>query len=303
MIRSSLFRRLGCALCVTAGSVAGLAGTNDANGHTGFDIMPYYDAANNKIAIGGVTHSTTTNPITGDSVASTKFIINEWSVFALEFGGPSSFIPGPGKTNDLGINNEPGTYTNLSTDPYSTLVQPGGNNTGFATGDVLFLQAVSSLQIWDDAVESFIGADAGTTISVEDGSILVNGAGYTNNESFPGVGVGGILAQVGNNGFHEHYSSTLSPLADGVYAFQVQAFLYGYNNSTGQVFDKGVSSDTFWLVYNYNVDEELFDEAIHFLNGDDHDHDDDVASSGVPEPATASMLAIGAVLVAMRRRR
>lgn len=185
-------------------------------------------------------------------------------------------------------------------DPY-IIGDPGFNNGAFAVGlypndgllpssMTLGFDVISSLSFWDGTGGvAFSAAPAGVELGLRRGSstVLVSGTGQSG--TTPSIGVttaGGRL--------HEHIESQLN-FTDGTNPLPPNApdglYLVGLKLTMSGLAD----SDPIYFVYNNNLDEEVHDEGIEW-----------VEAVLVPEPATWLLAVVGTAgvaLTAWRRRR
>jgi hypothetical protein len=131
-----------------------------------------------------------------------------------------------------------------------------------------------------DAVRVWNGSDFST---VSDSTMTLSFLTLeTTSSTTPGQMVNGFNFLVdANGGMHDHPAFILnSPATDGVYLLELQF--------TGGGF---ADSDSFWIVFNQNLDESIHDAAIDY-----------VREFIVPAPGAAGALALAGVAFARRRR-
>jgi len=192
--------------------------------------------------------------------------------------------------------------------PY-VISDPGFNNGAFGigffpndgllpAGHTLSLEVVANLEYWDGSGGvSFSSAPADVTLGLNNPvaaeTVLIGGAGFSGTEPtigpVPDLGSGfgrvhvHLLSQLN---FTDGTNPAVPNAPDGVYLVGLRLTLPGSDL---------LPSDPFYTVYNNNVDEEIHDQAIAWVN-----------ASLVPEPSTWLLAAGGGCLVAAagwRRRR
>ena len=165
---------------------------------------------------------------------------------------------------------------NISDEP-GFFAQPGTLD-GLSWG-VNFVDAV---RVWDG---SDFDAVSPNTVTYE-----LLGAEQTTPTEAGGV-TGGFAIPVGAGGFDDHYEIVLNAptdgSADGVYLIAMQVFSVPTSERAGVPAD----SQTFWFVGNFGADELDHEAAIEYV--------EDVL---VPAPGAASLLALGGLVGARRRR-
>lgn len=151
--------------------------------------------------------------------------------------------------------------------PYS-IDEPGvggvAADVGFEEGETLGLQLASGIGIWNGS-----GFDsAATSIDIDFGPQSISS------------GAGGILdfLIVDDYDYHPIFSID-SGAADGSYLLEFTAVMDGY-----------ATSDSFYIVFNLGLDDEVFEESVEWVEG-----------NLVPAPGAIAMLAIAGL--AGRRRR
>jgi hypothetical protein len=244
--------------------------------HSHLDIFPYpSNSSAPHIAVGGVTHATTVNPFTGEATADARRYVSFHNpVFGLEFGDSNPAFPH--WTNSPGINADPATYFDADGNTHSI------TGTNLPAGTSLSLTITSDLQYFN-----------GSTFSAVAGSeVLSIHAGPSSRVASAGTGVLAPLTLDNSaDQIHLHLDSFLWGSADelanqtassatpGIYL--LTAILQSSSPTIGP-------SDTIYLVYNFNADESLHDQAIEYIH-----------STLIPEPAI-SLLPLAFLL---RRRR
>lgn len=93
-----------------------------------------------------------------------------------------------------------------------------------------------------------------------------------------------------SGGFHTHVDFYLEPNAAPEPAPESWFGAYGIKMSLSTDAPSIADSDPFFVVFNFGLDEEVFEDAVLAY------------AALVPEPSTASLLAIGALLLCARRR-
>ena len=151
--------------------------------------------------------------------------------------------------------------------PYS-IDEPGvggvAADVGFEEGETLGLQLASGIGVWNGS-----GFDsAATSIDIDFGPQSISS------------GAGGILdfLIVDDYDYHPIFSID-SGAADGSYLLEFTAVMDGY-----------ATSDSFYIVFNLGLDDEVFEESVEWVEG-----------NLVPAPGAIAMLAIAGL--AGRRRR
>lgn len=135
---------------------------------------------------------------------------------------------------------------------------------GFNEGEVLGLQLASGLGVWNGA-----GFDAAvTTMNVDFGPQSVDSSS------------GGILEFLVADDYDYHPIFSIdSGAANGSYLLEFTAVMDGYG-----------TSESFWIVFNLGLDDEIFEESVEWVEG-----------NLVPAPGVLAMLSIAGL--AGRRRR
>lgn len=172
-----------------------------------------------------------------------------------------------------------GLFARFTSDPGFETHEPIG------PGDIISYNVLDNLYYWSGVTQDFASPGA-TTITIDNavGADTIVGAGT-------GIMIpGGIIGQASGSGdFHAHINFVLSEFADfGAYGLLLQL------STDDPLID---DSDPFFFVFNYGLNETLFDTAaIPAFE----------AVLAVPEPSSfvLSALGVGALgLAAWRRRR
>ena len=135
---------------------------------------------------------------------------------------------------------------------------------GFNEGEVLGLQLASGIGVWNGA-----GFDAAvTSISIDYGPQSINSSS------------GGVLDFLIADDYDYHPIFSIdSGAANGSYLLEFTAAMDGYG-----------TSESFWIVFNLGLDDEVFEESVEWVEG-----------NLVPAPGVLAMLSIAGL--AGRRRR
>ena len=188
----------------------------------------------------------------------------------------------PNSTTDPGIHA-------LSTDFAASFGTPANHvvASGLPNGSKIAFDALSNLQFWNGS--KFVPTPNGETLQLSFGpaSMTVGtAAGF-----YPGFTVGAVGGAEGDQGFHEHLTSTTiagpghaNPV-DGIYAFQMQLRLLSADNVTPY---PGVApSLPFYVLYDHDSlnPNDPIDAAI------------DYAQSVVPEPSACLLGGLGGTLL------
>jgi hypothetical protein len=189
---------------------------------------------------------------------------------------------------DANSTTDPGIHA-LSTD-FAATFGTGANHivaSGLPDGSKIAFDVISKLQLWNGA--AFVPVSNGDTLQLSFGpaSITVGtGAGF-----YPGFTVGTVGGAFGDQGFHEHLTSTTvagaghaNPL-DGIYAFQMQLRLLSADNVTPY---PGIANSLpFFVLYDHDSLDmnDPIDAAISY------------AQTVVPEPSTCVLAGLGGMLL------
>ena len=151
---------------------------------------------------------------------------------------------------------------------------------GFADGDVVGFNLVTDLIYWNGGESlSPVPTDHSVTVEKSVYSLTADGtSGYQTGFGFATADAGGT--------FHEHLTYTLNgPGAEdektpGIYGLWLELTSSGYE-----------TSNDFIVLLNYGLEEETFEEGVHFIG-----------EHVIPEPSSAALLVIGGLLLYRRRR-
>jgi hypothetical protein len=188
----------------------------------------------------------------------------------------------PNSTTDPGIHA-------LSTDFAATFGTNANHivSSGLPHGSKIVFDIISKFQILNSPTFFPLSNGDALQLSFGPASIAVGtGAGF-----YPGFTVGTVGGAFGDQGFHEHLTSTTvagaghaNPL-DGIYAFQMQLRLLSADNVTPY---PGISSSLpFYVLYDHDsldVNDPI-DAAISY------------AQTVVPEPSTCALAGLGGMLL------
>jgi len=236
-----------------------------AGPHAHYDIRPYIEGG--KLYAGGYSHDDPAEDSAGP-----------FDKFSYDFGEDPLdpyFVDDPG---------------------FSLRKGSAGETFGWLNGSRQGFNILTSLYYWDgsgtpaltapttnESITWFVGSNT-RTITGSSGAQT----GFNLNTANTGVANGADI-------LHRHIGSTLNPgdlldPAEGVYFFQIEL-------TTDQ---SGIaSSDPIWIIYGNFADEEESHEAHEsleaWLDGD--------SGGGIPEPASLSVLGLGAAGLLFRRRK
>ncbi len=275
-------RLLSCSFGLLFSTTIALA----AEEHVHFDLSPYLDIG--KVAVGGLSHASDTNPFTDESTGTNTFRYYDPSryVFEYEFG-EDPFLPNfasdPGLSRDASSAIPPSAIYNAISGTYDTSVPANSTGLRATTDDRIRVSIIDDLKYWNEIAGTFVPVPNGETLSLSlSGANRVAGTGaQTNTTDFP-------ISWASGDSLHLHASTYLfdntlgDAPTDGVYLLTLQMA----STMTGVA-----ASDPVYIVWGFNADESAHEAAVDYA-----------ANVLVPEPATLGLLA-GAGLLLMKRRR
>ncbi|MCH2180439.1 MAG: PEP-CTERM sorting domain-containing protein [Mariniblastus sp.] len=221
------------------------------------------------------------NP-TGFEIEHDEFTSDGLLFYESEFEELDPFNPGDWSSDEPGFTtaSAEGLLVNEN-DQIWLQAMDASSNSSFGVGYVNFYNPVT------DSLEA-VGRLGVLDNSASTSDLTLNGAGIESGENPQFIGLGDDEGDV-----HDHLIVDLlddSTAAVGAYGvlFTLQS---DFATADGTM---DLTSDPFWVIWNYGMDEEDFDEFALPKYG---------AVEAVPEPATISMFAIGMAAIMMRRRR
>lgn len=165
-------------------------------------------------------------------------------------------------------------------------------------GTLVQMEIVSPLQFHDGGETSAWGAaGAGSTLSIEDISFnLLNVTGTAAPGSFADIGLSaaGVTTEEGETieGIHDHVEFLIN-IAATPGAYLLEAILHGFDG-TGAGATELYTSDTFFIAFNYGLDDLVFEETVDSLG----------IVEAVPVPAAAWLFGSALIgLGAIRRKK
>lgn len=254
--------------------------------HVHFDISPYL--ANGKIAVGGLSHVSDTNPFTDESTGFNTFRYYDPTrhVFEYEFG-EDPFLPNfasdPGLSRDAASAIPPQAIYDPISETYDVAVAANSTGLRATTNDRIRVRILNDLKYWDSVNGNFVAVPNGETLSMTlSGSTRVAGTGaQTNTTDFP-------ISFASGDSLHSHASTYLfdslmgDTPTDGVYLLTLQL---------ASTMPGVLASDPVYIVWGFNANGSAHKAAVEYAN-----------TVLVPEPATLGWVA-GAALVLLKRRR